>query len=396
MKILYINALYSPFVAGGAERSLKLIVEGMQARGHAVVVLSMVPDGGLRREEVDGVPVYRAGLKNGYWPFSEQRPNRARRFLWHWCDRHNRAMARYVRNVIEREQPDVVACHNLVGWSIAVWDTVRKAGIPVVQVLHDYYLLSPDSTMYKSRIDYVHQSRLAKFLRWGYARRSGQVAAVVGISHSVLRRFEAFGYFRGVRQYVIHNARAIPETGQPRVRQPGDPMVMGYIGTLSGPKGVDWLISAFKTSGVEGELLIAGTGQSETMKLLRWFARIHPRIRFLGQVDAQEFYAKIDVLVVPSMWEEPLGMVAIEALANHRPVIASNRGGLPETVVDGQNGLLFDAGNPDTLAPAMRKLWQDPALYNRLAAAARPSVGEFLDVSRMVGQYEEALTQAIV
>ncbi len=394
MKILYISALYSPDIVGGAEISLKLIVEGMQAKGHDVVVLSMVPKGGLHREEEDGVPVYRAGLKNRYWPFSKQLFDRRHRFAWHWRDRYNRAMARYVRQVLEQEQPDVVSCHNLVGWSIATWDEVRRAGIPIVQVLHDYYLLNPDSNMYQSSERYFHRGVAARLMRWGYARRSRRVDAVVGISDSVLKNFTAYGYFRGVNRFVIHNARAIPEAVQPRVRQPGDPLIVGYIGTLSGPKGVDSAIVQFKTSGVDGRLLVAGKGDRVVRHLLNMLVIDDLRIDFLGEVDSQWFYEQIDVLVVPSVWEEPLGMVAIEALANHRPVIASNRGGLPETVIDGENGLLFDPRNHAELGRAMKRLWEDTALYNRMAAAARPSVGKFLDIPRMVNQYEEALRQA--
>ena len=62
MRILYIHTLYTPYVAGGAEISLKLLVDGMRARGHDVTVLSLVPDGGLINDWVDGVKVYRAGL----------------------------------------------------------------------------------------------------------------------------------------------------------------------------------------------------------------------------------------------------------------------------------------------------------------------------------------------
>src|SRR5690606_19821726 len=104
-----------------------------------------------------------------------------------------------------------------------------------------------------------------------------------------------------------------------------------------------------------------------------------------------DFYTAIDVLVVPSLWEEPLGMVAVEGLANNLPVIASNRGGLRETIADGRNGILCDPERPDTLGHALMTLWQDVALYNRLAGAARPSVSEYISVKRMVNEYENVI-----
>ncbi|HWK98627.1 MAG TPA: glycosyltransferase, partial [Parapedobacter sp.] len=181
MRILYIHALYAPHVAGGAEISLKLLVEAMQASGHEVAVLSLSPDGGLSSDWVDGVKVYRAGLRNGYWPFSNERPGKWRRLRWHLRDRYNRAMSGYVGEVLAAEQPDVVSCHNLVGWSIAVWDEVRRAGIPIVQVLHDMYLLSPNSTLFKPGYTGPHQDVMSRLLRQRHRKASAGVAAVVGI-----------------------------------------------------------------------------------------------------------------------------------------------------------------------------------------------------------------------
>src|SRR5690606_16509887 len=112
MKMLYINALYAPYIAGGAEISLKLIVEGMQAKGHEAVVLSTMPEPGLRVDRVDGVRVYRVGLRNDYWPFTEERPPKLRRLFWHLRDVYNAAMGAQVGEVLRLEKPTVVSCHN--------------------------------------------------------------------------------------------------------------------------------------------------------------------------------------------------------------------------------------------------------------------------------------------
>ncbi|SEL91294.1 glycosyltransferase family 4 protein [Parapedobacter koreensis] len=391
MKILYINALYTPYVAGGAEISLKLIVEGMQANGHEVVVLSLVPEGDLQHDWVDGVKVYRVGLKNRYWPFSKSRPGKFSRLAWHLRDRYNPAMRADVKEVLHLEQPTVVSCHNLVGWSIAVWDEVRQAGIPIVQVLHDMYLLSPDSTLFKNGRPRTRQGLIAGLLRHNHRQMSKKISAVVGISHHILQRFVAHGYFDGIPHYVIHNARRIPEARALRLREEGQALVLGYIGTLSAVKGLEWLIAQFKISGITGQLLIAGRGKEEDEQHFRKLAADDRRIVFRGYADPVDFYPDIDVLVVPSLWEEPLGMVAVEGLANHLPVIASNRGGLLETVADGRNGILCDPDEPDSLGRAIFMLWKDVAYYNRLASEARSSASEYLSIARMVNEYEQVL-----
>src|SRR5690606_33925712 len=137
-------------------------------------------------------------------------------------------------------------------WSIAVWDEVRRAGIPIVQVLHDMYLLSPNSTLFKPGYTRPHQDMMSKLLRQRHRKASARVDAVVGISRSILDRFTEYGYFEQVPRYVVHNARAIPAAGPPRIRREGDELTVGYIGTLTAPKGVEWLINAFNASGVEG------------------------------------------------------------------------------------------------------------------------------------------------
>jgi glycosyltransferase involved in cell wall biosynthesis len=67
-----------------------------------------------------------------------------------------------------------------------------------------------------------------------------------------------------------------------------------------------------------------------------------PRVYFVGYVKGEEFYPSLDATVVPSLWDEPLGMVVAESLMYGIPVIASRRGGIPEMVVDNKNGLLFE------------------------------------------------------
>ena len=390
MKILYINSLYSPLIEGGAEISLKLIVEGMKARGYEVAVLSLSPQHGLEVDEVDGIRVYRAGIKNLYWPYSKNRPGKLTRFTWHVRDSYNSAMKNYLKEVLAHEKPDVVSCHNLAGWSVAVWDEIHRAGIPIVQVLHDMYLACANSNMFKNEFPCVGQCMSCHLLRYRHPEKSKKISAVVGISKSILKRFTDLSYFSKAQHYVIHNTRKIPEPSTKKSRNPDSPLRVGYLGTLSKIKGVEWLIEQFQLLNIPATLAIAGRGKKEYEEKLKDMV-IHPDISFVGYVKSSEFYPMIDVLVVPSLWEEPLGMVAIEALANHLPVIANKRGGLKETVMDGVNGLFCDASSPDSLGIAILKLYEDRDLYNRLSEAARESVADILSEERMIGEYHEVM-----
>jgi glycosyltransferase involved in cell wall biosynthesis len=387
MKILYINSLYSPFIEGGAEISLQLIVEGMKSLGHEVVVLSLMPDEGMKTEQINGVKVYRAGLKNVYWPYSKSKKNALSRLVWHYSDQSNEAMASLVANVIKEEKPNIVSCHNLAGWSAAVWKPIYQAGIPIVQVLHDLYLLCPNSNMFKNERSCEKQCLSCKFFRSQHAEISDQVSAVVGISKSILGRFVSSGYFKNALKEVIYNTREIPISPFPEKRESNQNIRFGYLGTLSRVKGLEWLIAQFKKLDFEASLKIAGKGDNTFEKQFQASAN-GAQVEFLGYVDSKEFFKSIDVLIVPSLWEEPLGMVAIEALANHVPVIANKRGGLQETVKDNVNGLYCYDSQPDTLGDAMRKLYEDPALHYRLSKGARNSIASILNPDRMIKEYE--------
>lgn len=390
MKILYINSLYSPLIEGGAEISLQLIVEGLKSKGYEVAVLSLMPGDGLKEELVEGVKVYRAGLKNYYWPYTKQRPGRLKRLSWHLKDRYNRAMRSYVKEVLQLEKPDVVSCHNLAGWSVAVWDEIHESGTPIVQVLHDMYLACANSNMFKGDHPCDTQCLSCRLLRSHHPEKSRQVSAVVGISQSILDRFTGLGYFEEAAKKVIHNTRSISVPATGKIRKEGDTLRIGYIGTLSRIKGVEWLIEQFQSLDIDATLRIGGKGQTDYEAYLRSLAD-NAAVSFLGQVNSNDFYAMIDVLVVPSLWQEPLGMVAIEALANNIPVIAHKTGGLQESVIDGVNGLYCYASDPDSLGKAIVRLFEDVNLYNRLSAAARDSVAAILSKERMIGEYRAVI-----
>ncbi|GGF24742.1 glycosyltransferase family 4 protein [Echinicola rosea] len=395
MKILYINSLYAPDIRGGAELSLKLIVEGMQSKGFDVAVLSMAPDGGLRSSTVDGVTVYRAGLKNRYWPYDTSQPPAYQRLLWHVKDRENRDMAAFVQEVLEKEKPDLVSCHNLAGWSIAVWEEVHAKGIPIVQVLHDLYLLCANSNMFRNDTACKGICMECKLLRLHHQRKSAQVSTVVGISQSILSRFTDEGYFPNAKGHVIYNTRHIPDPGSPRTKETGSPLRVGYLGTLSKIKGVEWLIDTVKEADFPVELYIAGKGKDTYEAHLTAMGSGNDNITFMGYSKPADLFAQIDVLVVPSLWEEPLGMVAIEALAHHLPVIANHSGGLKETVQDGVNGLFCYAERPGSLGKALKKLQESPAYYGQLSAQARSSVAPILDRERMVYAYRSVLEETL-
>jgi glycosyltransferase involved in cell wall biosynthesis len=95
------------------------------------------------------------------------------------------------------------------------------------------------------------------------------------------------------------------------------------------------------------------------------------------------------LVVVPSRWDEPFGLVALEAALMARPVIAARAGGLVEVVEDGVTGLLVDKESPGQLAEAVIRLLRDPIAADRMGAAGRDLARELFGWERCVDEYEQ-------
>ena len=395
MKLLFLNSFYPPHVGGGAELILQRSVEGFQQRGHEVAVLVTGPKQGVHQETVNDVRVYRAGLKNFYWPLTQQRPGPLARFGWHFRDQYNSAMRAPLREVLQREKPDLVVCHNLSGWSVAAWDEIRDTGTPIVQVLHDMYLLCPKNTLFKKGQSCQNLCGSCAALRRPHAEHSAKVDAVVGVSRYLLDTILHKGYFRGVPSQVIHNSSLIAgSTAEiPAARSDGA-VRFGYMGTLSENKGVGWLIEQFQRLSLNATLTIAGKGQLDYEAQLKAMADPQ-KVSFVGYQKPADFYREIDVFVAPSLWAEPFGMVAVEACAFQKPVIASRMGGLPEIVRDGVNGLLCNAEDRDSLGRALQRLHDDAELRQRLSLLSRTAVADLLSMDTMLDSYQSLFERVL-
>ena len=91
----------------------------------------------------------------------------------------------------------------------------------------------------------------------------------------------------------------------------------------------------------------------------------------MSHAEALALYQGADIAVVPSLWREPFGLVAVEAMAAGLPVVASDTGGLSDIVRPGQTGLLVPPGDAAALAAALETLLDDAALRARMGAAGR-------------------------
>lgn len=238
-------------------------------------------------------------------------------------------------------------------------------------------------------------------------RRSVDVAsAVTGCSRVVTDDLVRFGAERAV---VVPNgveldgrsgdqpggqsaASSAPERGARRRADGGLPVVLA-VGRIEHVKGFDLLVDAFASSALRdcARLVVVGDG-GEAASLRRRVAThgLEDRVELPGRLEPAEVAARMgaaDVVVVPSR-ADAAPLVVLEGWRSGRPVVATTRGGPPEIVTDGVDGVLVDPQDTPALADAVLGLLDDPERAHRIGAAGRRRVEDFT-WERVVDRYEE-------
>jgi glycogen(starch) synthase len=356
MKILFVNSRYAPNEYGGAERTVRTLAEALVQSGHEASVVSLATDGRANQGDLNGVATYYVPLANVFAPWAPGRRSAIARAAWHAFDIYNPVMGARVGRILDREKPDLIQTGNLVGFSVAVWHEARRRRLPVVQMLHDYYLGCGNSTMFRSGSVCVRQCRRCRVFSFARRWSSHIPREVISISQCTLDKLRACGLFRPpCPSTVIHGiSNRIAPTESPE-RKPG-PLVVGFLGRIEHTKGLETLLEAAHLV-ADGSLrvLVAGSGAPGYVeRLMQRYGG--SAIEFVGYSKPSTFFATIDVLAVPSLWEEPLGRVIYEAYAHGIPVIVSRAGGMPEIVDEGRTGYVVPPGDPGVLRELLQRL----------------------------------------
>ena len=390
VKILIANTLYYPDETGGAEVSTRLLAEGLARAGVDVCVVCATGSGIDRMDEVNGVKVYRLRSVNLYWPHPREKRGRIARLIWHAIDVYNVIMSRKLGNIIAREKPDVISTSNLSCLSIDVWRLANNAGVPIVHTVRDYYLMCPTAIMFSHGKPCTSQCGLCSLYAQPKRAASARVAVAVGVSRFVLQKHLDSRYFsRAARTAVIYNAcETVPPSVTPQTKRrcEGGPVRLGMLGRVSQEKGLELLLEQLLADDtLQWTLAVGGTVEAEYFDSLR--AKYDdPRIEYLGRVKPGEFFDTIDILVVPSIWNEPFGRVVVEAYSHGVPVVGANTGGIPE-VIEPHSNLVFDTARPATIIGKLHEavaLLQDPGTHERLC-----EYGRQFNLDAMVDAYIE-------
>ncbi len=254
------------------------------------------------------------------------------------------------------------------GMSLSLIEHVRRAAAPAVAFVHDDWLVYAPQVDRWTRL-FRRRPRLAALAEraTGVPARVDIEAAAhcVLVSETVRAHARAAGY--ALSDSSIAHSGIDPAYLDARPERPWTWRLL-YVGRLDERKGVTDAVLALAGLPREATLTLAGAGDQRVSARLRELAACHglgDRVRQLGmrpRVELPEIYAAADAVLFPVRWEEPWGLVPLEAMALGRPVIATGRGGSGEYLRDGENCLLVPAAEPMAIAQAARRLASEPAL----------------------------------
>jgi glycogen synthase len=368
VRVLVVSNLYPPHALGGYEMSCADVMARFAARGHDVTVLTT----GTRLAGVADVPdpAVRRTLR---WYWDDHRivtPGWWRSFT---IERHNRRM---LRRAVADVQPDVVSVWAMGAMSLGLVDELNRSARPTAYVVCDEW------PVYGPRLDgwlAASRRRRARFAapvvrgltRLSTSLQEPQDATMCWLSEYVRGRCSTATGWRPAHETVTYSGI---DTVDFPVTEPLQRPWQGRllcVGRVEPRKGFATAVTAL--ADLPGATLrIAGPDDgSHTAELTVLADRlgVGDRVTFgaVPRAELRDVYAGADALLFTSAWQEPFGLVPVEAMACGTPVVAAPTGGAREFLVDGDNCLAVPAGDVRAVVAAVGRLASDDGLRRRLA-----------------------------
>lgn len=381
MNILMVNTLYPPSKVGGAERSVALLAQALAARGARVTVACTTDQPDRHVEQVNGVEIHRFPLRNIYWPYTASHQPIVQRFRWHWNDRKNDAATADLAGLLREVRPQVLHTNNLPGFSTEIWKIAREAGVRTVHTLRDYSLLCNSYSLFRNGSDCDKRCGACAFVTARKKTNSKWVDKVASISRYVIDTHRKFGYFRDTDTRIIYNIANEERENFNSARvtddSSSDTVTLGFIGRIEPEKGIEITLRAVKAAHNKNwRLKIAGVGREEYVSALRT-QYDDPRIEWMGYVGGDEFFGKIDVAVLSSLWPEPLGRTLIESMARGVPVLFSDAGGMPEIGCLASQGQMYPRYDWQALADQIDAVLSAPTQWKKRSHPSADALDRF-------------------
>jgi glycosyltransferase involved in cell wall biosynthesis len=409
MRILILSNFYPPHVIGGMEQRCKEAVDHLRRRGHHVWVLTSTHGSGGSPDPADRGIFRLLALESDLVRY------RPLHFLRHWPQEEQRNRL-HLRRIVAQWGPDLIFIWGM--WNLSP---------ALAQCAED---LMPGRVVYSFAQDWpaqpdMHTAFWQSPTERGWRNPVKQMLGEVAL-HRIRRergeiklRFEhSICVSAALREDLID--AGVP-LGDCRVIYPGIDLNLFrpksrqrqaaglsllYAGNVAAHKGVHTALEAMEIVVHEAErqhihLTVAGAGHPDYRDRLQRMVtekQLPPNITFIDWMQRAQMpslMAQMDVLLFPSIWQEPFSRVVLEAMALGLVVIGTPTGGTREILEDGVNGLTFPAEDADALAAQILTVADDPGLRTKLAAKAQQTVVENYSIERMVDHMEAYLSEIL-
>lgn len=365
MRVLSVGNMYPPHHLGGYELIWRAAVERLREAGHEVRVLTT----DHREREPD--------------PSIAEDPDAHRELRWYWRDHEFPRMGPAARLALERhnlavldhhlaaQDPQVVAWWAMGGMSMSLIEAVRRRGLPAVGFVHDEWMV------YGPLVDAWQRLVNRRPLPRRPVEALSGVPARVELAGAAEWAFVSETMRRHAREagMALDHSTVAPSGVDLELLRPA-PMPewrwrLLYVGRLDARKGIEVAILAL-THLPQASLRVLGGGDEGYRARLRALISEHGlddrvELSVLPRDQLGAAYAAADAVLFPALWEEPWGLVPLEAMATGTPVVATGSGGSGEYLRDGDDCLLYaPRDDPAALAERVRRLAADGKLRERL------------------------------
>jgi glycosyltransferase involved in cell wall biosynthesis len=369
MKICLISNLYEPYARGGAERIVKLTAEEL-AKNHEVCLISTKPFTKLSDlkagvEMKGSLKIHRFFPLNIFYYLNDYKHSMPIRFFWHFFDVFNWHSAILTRQIVKRENPDLIIIHNLKGLGFLIPRALKSLNKKIVQVLHDAQYAIPSGLIIKGQEkDFLTDGFLTKMYQAICRWLLKPINTVISPSKWLLEFYNKKGYFVNSKKSVMRNPIVNVSS---EINSRGESKDLGkiaFIGQIEKHKGVEFLLESVKDL-PQVKLTVVGDGT-----MLKSLKERFSNVNFLGKLNHEQMrdvFAKNAYVVVPSLCYENSPTVIYESFSCGRPVIVADIGGAAELVKGENTGFVFEAGNKADLIEKI-KLAINNENYNEMSA----------------------------
>ena len=301
-----------------------------------------------------------------------------------------------ITRLLDENHVDLVHINNIHHYltPASILPVIKKRNIPVIWTLHDYVILCPNTT-FVSKEQVCEKCFKTKYYSCvvNKCKKDSRAASMMAAAESyvnhflnpykhvdyfvcpsafIKQKFEQFG-FRSEQLVHIYNlfdtAEITEQSIQPAKRE-RDYLI--YVGRIQRVKGILTLARAMKSKHVDLIVLGDGEERQELESLVQ--SEGLDNVKVLGKKPKKEVFELVSgslFMVVPSEWYENLPYSVVEALAMEKPVLGANIGGIPELVLDGKTGYLFEPGNAADLSQKIDLMLSDRPLLTQMGRQAR-------------------------